>query len=520
MSRMRRAAQPSEAQRGAAGQGRILRWLTLLGLGVALGMLALGAAMLLDARRDAWRQAEQAAGNLVLALERDITRTIAVYDLSLQGAAEALQQPGIDSVSPEIRHAAVFDRAATADYLGSLLVLDSKGGIVADSTSVLPHMLNFADRDYFRVHRDRADAGLFISMPFLSRLRGGDASMAISRRLAGPDGGFAGVVVGTMRLAYFDDLFARLEIGAGGSITLMRADGRIIARNPPLPSGAAPDLSKSETAVRFAQGRSGQFTAASSVDGVTRLFSYRGINALPLLVNVAISTDEIYRTWWRKALAIGSALGTLSAAVVALCLLFRHEVLRRMAAERALVASAEQLQVMASTDGLTGLANRRQFEAGLTDAWRRAARDQASLALLMIDADSFKAYNDGYGHPAGDLALQEIAECIRRCIRGPGDLGGRYGGEEFVVLLPGADATGALATAERIHAAVRALNLPHAGGPSGRVSVSIGVAVARPRLGEADGLLVRKADGALYDAKNAGRDRVAVAGLGRREALA
>ena len=517
---MRQAAGDIEAPRGSAAQGRILRWLTLLGLAVALGMLALGAAMLLDARRDAWHQAEQAAGNLVLALERDITRTISVYDLSLRGAAEAMQQPGIDSVSPEIRHTAVFDRAATADYLGSLLVLDAKGGIVADSTSVVPHAMSFADRDYFQVHRDRADAGLFISLPFRSRLRGGDASVAISRRLAGPDGAFAGVVVGTLRLAYFHDMFARLEVGAGGSITLMRGDGRIIARNPALTADASPDLSKSETAVRFAKGRSGQFTARSGVDGVARLFSYRGIGALPLLINVAVSTDEIYQAWWRKALAIGSALGTLSGAVMALCLLFRREVLRRMAAERALFASAEQLRVMASTDDLTGLANRRQFEAGLTEAWRRAARDQASLALLMIDADCFKAYNDSYGHPAGDLALRGVAGCIRRCTQGPGDLGGRYGGEEFVVLLPGADAAGALATAERIHAAVRALDLPHAGGPSGRVSVSIGVAVARPRFGEADGLLVREADGALYEAKNAGRDRVAVAGLAGREALA
>ena len=517
---MWQAAGDIEALPGSAAQGRILRWLTLPGLGVALGMLALGAAMLLDARRDAWHQAEQAAGNLVLALERDITRTIAVYDLSLRGAAEAMQQPGIDGVSPEIRHTAVFDRAATADYLGFLLVLDTKGDIAADSTSVVPHAMNFADRDYFQVHRDRADAGLFVSLPFRSRLRGGDASMAISRRLAGPDGTFAGVVVGTMRLAYFDELFARLTVGAGGSITLLRADGRIIARNPPLPASLPTDYSKSETVMHFARERAGQFTAVSSVDGMTRLFSYRGIEALPLIVNVAVSTDEIYLAWWRKTLVIGSALGTLSGAVMVLCLLFRREVLRRVAAERALFASAEQLRVMASTDGLTGLANRRQFEAGLTEAWWRAARDQASLALLMIDADCFKAYNDGYGHPAGDLALQGVAGCIRRCIRGPGDLGGRYGGEEFVVLLPGADAAGALATAERIHAAVRALDLPHAGSPSGRVSVSIGVAVARPRFGEVDGLLVREADSALYEAKNVGRDRVAVAGLGSRQALA
>ena len=210
------------------------RWLALLGLIVMLGTLALGAAVLLDARRDTWQQAEQASSNLVLALERDIARTIATYDLSLQGAADAARLPGIGEISPELRHSTLFDRAATAEYLGSLLVLDATGDIVADSTAVTPHQLNFADRDYFTVHRDRTDAGLYVSRPFRSRLRGGDASIAISRRLSNADGTFAGAVVGTLRLAYFEDLFARLNVGARGSIALLGADGYIIARFPSL----------------------------------------------------------------------------------------------------------------------------------------------------------------------------------------------------------------------------------------------------------------------------------------------
>ena len=122
----------------AVGSGSMVRWLTLLALGVAAGMLALGTVILVDARTDAWQQAEEASENLVLALTRDIARNIAAYDLSLQGAIDAMQQPGIETVGAAIRHQAIFDRAATAEYLGSLLVLGTDGTILADSTSLVP----------------------------------------------------------------------------------------------------------------------------------------------------------------------------------------------------------------------------------------------------------------------------------------------------------------------------------------------------------------------------------------------
>ena len=496
------------------------RWLGVLGLLVMLGTLALGGVVLLDARQDTWRQAEKASSNLVLALARDITRTVATYDLSLQGAADAMNLPGIGTISPELRHAALFDRAATAEYLGSLLVLDAAGEIVADSTAATPHRLNLADRDYFTVHRDRTDAGLFVSRPFRSRLRGGDASIAISRRLSNADGSFAGAVVGTLRLAYFEELFGRLDTGARGSITLVSNDGYIVARHPSLGDVLQKDISGSETARRILLARTGQFTAHSAVDGVERLFSYRGIGDLPLLVNVAMSVDSIYQAWWRKAVMTGALLLVLSGATLALCLLFRREMLRRLTAEQALVASAGHLQVMASTDPLTGLANRRAFGERLGEAWQDAARARAPLSLLMMDADCFKAFNDAYGHPAGDAVLQAIAGCIGGCLRRPRDLGVRFGGEEFTVLLPGLDSAGALAVAERIRSAVLALDIVHRGGPAGLVSVSIGVAAALPHFGGVSGVLVQDADAALYRAKQAGRNHVAAAGPDSRKAAA
>ncbi|MBX6743426.1 MAG: GGDEF domain-containing protein [Acetobacteraceae bacterium] len=188
--------------------------------------------------------------------------------------------------------------------------------------------------------------------------------------------------------------------------------------------------------------------------------------------------------------------------------------LRRIAAESALTKAAGKLAVMAATDGLTDLANRRQFDLNLDHEWRQAARDGTPLALLLLDADGFKSFNDRHGHQEGDQVLRSIAACIRDTVRHPADAGARYGGEEFAVLLPDTDAAGALAVAERLRAAVEALGIPHAGSPNGRVTASIGVATAWPHAGEGPAMLVREADAALYEAKQGGRNRVSGARRG------
>ncbi len=473
-------------------------------------MLILGGALLFDLRQEAWLRSEQAASNLVTALERNIERNLTVYDLSVQGTIEALNDPGMDNVPPTIRHSALFDRAATAEYLASLLVLGPDGTIVDDSTSIVPHPLNFSDRDYFIAHRDNPNSGLFISKPFRSRLRNGDESMAISRRIPSADGRFSGVVVGSLRLAFFQSLFSTLDLGRHGTVTLSRADGQIIVRQPPAPAGFDRDLGQSEPVRQLARAPEGTFVSASPVDGLRRAFTYRKIGNLPLMVTVGLGIDDIFDNWWRKAVSIGSILVMLSAATITLCLLFRREMQRRLSAEDKLVASAQRFAVMAATDGLTGLANRRAFEAELVQEWRRAIRGETSLGLLLIDADWFKPFNDLYGHQEGDEALRKIAASIQRLIRRPGDVGARYGGEEFVVLLPETDIDGSLNTAERICAGIAALDLAHGASALGRVTVSIGVAAIRPQLGEDEAQLVRRADEALYRAKRAGRGRVVV----------
>ncbi|HUD32350.1 MAG TPA: diguanylate cyclase, partial [Variovorax sp.] len=170
-----------------------------------------------------------------------------------------------------------------------------------------------------------------------------------------------------------------------------------------------------------------------------------------------------------------------------------------------------QLAELARNDGLTGLSNRRHFDQQFDLAFRQAQRHDRPLALVMIDVDFFKRYNDLYGHPEGDRCLQRVAAAVQSAVRRPGDLVARYGGEEMVVLLPETDDAGAAIVAEAIRAAVLALGIPHESNPIGRVSISAGVAARMSGDREIGGAgLLKRADRALYAAKAAGRNTVAM----------
>jgi len=170
-----------------------------------------------------------------------------------------------------------------------------------------------------------------------------------------------------------------------------------------------------------------------------------------------------------------------------------------------------QLELLSTTDGLTGIANRRRFDDVLATEWRRAARQSQPLALAMIDVDLFKKYNDHYGHQDGDECLRQVASVLKRRICRAGDLVARYGGEEFVFLCPATTAETVLALAEAFRAELEKLALPHEQSPFGVVTVSIGVAAMVPDNAEqANCFLLRLADEALYLAKRDGRNRVAL----------
>lgn len=184
-------------------------------------------------------------------------------------------------------------------------------------------------------------------------------------------------------------------------------------------------------------------------------------------------------------------------------------------ANEQLLSANVELNRMAQLDGLTGVANRRAFDQTLKQEWERAARANRPLALLMVDVDHFKKYNDGYGHQAGDECLKQVAQILRGALERPGDFAARYGGEEFALILPDTDAAGARGVAKRMRDAVHERAIAHAYSPTAsHVTFSVGVAAVVPLHGVPAEILVTNADKALYRAKDEGRDRAVVAGEG------
>ena len=183
--------------------------------------------------------------------------------------------------------------------------------------------------------------------------------------------------------------------------------------------------------------------------------------------------------------------------------------------KRQLNRLSERMVQLAREDGLTGLANRRHFNDSFMIEWERARREQQSLALIFVDVDHFKAYNDNHGHLEGDRALVAVAAAIKPLARRAGDLAARYGGEEFVLLLPNTPIDGARDVADELLAAVDDRRIPHKASSVGAfVSVSIGVASMVPDVHLAPSQLIDRADAALYAAKEGGRHQVVVNDLG------
>ena len=263
----------------------------------------------------------------------------------------------------------------------------------------------------------------------------------------------------------------------------------------------------------MSEGDSGTATVSSFVDGVVRVVGFRRVSGYPLIIFAALDKEEVLADW-RKETA-------LRAGIVLSLLLFlgglgyrlihvmkqQHHVQRVLLdAQEKLIEVNSSLELLALEDALTGLSNRRQLDVFILAEMGRARRTQTDLAVLMIDVDYFKRFNDRYGHVAGDECLRRISAIIKGNIKRPGDLAARYGGEEFAVVLPGTDYAGAFLVAENIRHVVLQANIAHCESPEGRVTVSIGVCAYDPASQDQPDDLVSAADKALYVAKASGRN--------------
>ena len=467
-------------------------WLLAAAIAVLIGFSAICGSVLFSMRSGDDKLAHQTLNNLASSIDGDIARNIELYDLSLRNVASNIMSPELHDVSPAVRQMVLFDHAATARHFGAIQALDAEGNVTLDSRTLDPARENDASEDYFTVHRRDPLYGLYISRPTLHQ---GQYGIVLSRRIAGRDGAFLGVVAGFMRYSYFHEMVERLQLEPGDLIAVLRQDGVLIMRSPFDMDIVGRDLSHLPGVRRALASFTGTHVGSAATDGVERLFVWRE-GSHPLIVMVGRSTDVIFGQWRRQALQIGGAMGGLGLIACCLIALLAREIGKRASME-------DKMAQLAMTDGLTGIGNRRRFDGVLESEWQRALRARTPISLLMIDADHFKAFNDRFGHQAGDLVLCAIAWSMVRHAKRTSDCAARYGGEEFALILPGLSLAEAIELGERIRIEVGALERDGLG----RITVSVGAACLVPSANTTFGCLIREADAALYAAKARGRDQ-------------
>ena len=464
------------------------------------------------------RLSENAAStsNMAGALAAQAESTVRIVDTVLAGVVERVEHDGLAPSSADRLRQHLRTMVGEVPELHGLFVYGPDGTWLVSSLD-RPIAGNNADREYFQYHLKHKDRGLHVGKPIRSRSTG-VWILPISRRIDRPDGSFAGVALGTIRIEFFADLYDSFDVGRDGVIVLALDDATVVYRRPfsekligtSITGGSIFQLVRS-------QGPVGTTILRSKVDGVERLYSYRQLDGLPLIVATARSTSEILEEWRQSSLLLAG--GTLLIVVLLAGVGSRlvRQIMIRDQLEAELRIAKEHLQernqeltVLATRDGLTGIANRRHFDDTLAHEMNRAARTGVPVSLALMDVDLFKKYNDRYGHVAGDDCLRQVAAALRRKLGRPSDLVARYGGEEFAVILPGTGEVGARYVAERLRLAVLDLNLPHADNQGGLVTISVGVRTFHPGASgvHAPGDLLTQADALLYQAKAGGRNRV------------
>ncbi len=458
-------------------------------------------------RSFALSQARVQGANLAQAIAEQSAGAFSTVEVVLGVLAEHLHADGVPQALFDREERATVERAAAGLSIRVVAAYSAEGDLLAATPPVTPGLPAQLDEHTLSYHRTHTGEALLIGFPQAER-GANRRVILISRRVGTAGGDFGGVVVALVDTAALEAFYGGLRLGPHAAIGLLHQDGSLLART----ANPASDAAKAAVLQAYENhGLAGSYDVVSPVDGGVQLASLRAVKGYPLTAFVALSQADVLATWRSDALCSALVASLLSCGIGMFGWLLAAQIRR---AEECLRAANAELQQTAMQDPLTGIGNRRLFDSVLLKEQRRAARTEQPVALLMIDVDHFKAYNDTYGHPAGDLCLQTVANTIARLAQRPADLAARFGGEEFAVLLPETDAQGAAALAERTREAVRQLHLPHCHGVDGVVTVSIGVAVVWPQRAEsATGDIVAQADAALYAAKAQGRNRACASSL-------
>lgn len=328
----------------ARARGRVMITGALLAAGVFLTV----AAVLLDVRQDAWDRVRDASANLTLAVERDLSSEIRAIDLTLRAVVGLMARTGFEHSSADLREGLVLERLSSSRYLDAVVILDEHGDAMFDTRQhILPTTVNFSEQDVFAAHRDRPDVGLFISAPYPSRLVDRLWTIGVSRRLSYPNGNFAGVVLAAVQVQDLQAAFEGMRLGSRGTMTLIREDGVVLARNPADARLLGRDLGSAGPVRQMQLARSGQFLAVAAIDGVERFYTYRHLDGAPLIFNVALAVSDIYDSWWRKAALISGLTGILVIAMLTMVIRLHRELARRKDAELATRRSETSFRLLA-----------------------------------------------------------------------------------------------------------------------------------------------------------------------------
>ncbi|HSY57775.1 MAG TPA: cache domain-containing protein, partial [Bradyrhizobium sp.] len=258
-----------------------------------MGFSAICTSVMLDMRRSEEELARQTLENLASGIDSDISRNVELYDLSLRSVATNMASPEINEVSRPMRQLILFDRTAAAKHFGAIQVFDSTGKLIIDASTLDPLPEDRSGEDYFRVHREQPDVGLFISRPTLHR---GAYAIVLSRRISGEDGRFLGVVAGSIRFSYFHDLVGRLRLDPDDVITVIRRDGTVIMRTPFDLDIIGKNLGGMPGVKRALSEPSGSYSGVATPVHSPRLYVWRD-GTRPLVVIVGKPWADIHKLW-------------------------------------------------------------------------------------------------------------------------------------------------------------------------------------------------------------------------------
>ncbi|EPE2231237.1 diguanylate cyclase domain-containing protein [Cronobacter turicensis] len=483
---------------------------------ISLLVIAVSGSSLWQSWQHSIEETERQARNQSISLARQAEDTFLQVQLTLDELVRRSEDIFLQPADWNGSRGLLAQQQRQLPQLHGLFVYDASGDWIATSASVYPAQANNADRDYFRWHTQHSDTGMHIGHVIRSRSTG-ELVVPVSVRLNNREGRFRGVLLATVKLDYFRQFYGYYEMGPSDTLGITFADSTVLYVRPFPDSYINRTLSSSPLFTRMLKiAPTGGGAWKSAIDGVPRIFGYATLERYPLVVSAGYDVDKLRAAWWRNNIPTLA----LNAVLLGVVLIFGVLVLRQIRAslryQRELIGLRDDLtrsnhilQDLALLDGLTGLANRRQFDIYLEQCITRAQATGAPVSLVMCDIDYFKIYNDTQGHVAGDACLKAVGDILRHLPLHNTDRVARYGGEEFAIILPGADAHAAQRVALRALEAIHHARLSHPTTPREEKVLTISAGAATVTGGDVNGeTLKSRADDALYQAKRAGRNCV------------